>query len=115
MRFGKVSPVTSDAQALEAIQQAFATCPRPRHFTNYTHCPECAEHDEVLRSRDLQTLCIEDVGNPGWDPICFISPEGFAYYVPALMRLALSQPGEPYGWDGQQFLFHRCSHGPAIE
>ena len=91
--------MSSDAQVLETIQQAFASSPRPRHFTNYTHCSECAEHDEVLRSRDVQTLRIEDVGNPGWDPICFISPEGFAYYVPALARLALAQPVEPHGWD----------------
>ena len=103
--------MSSDAQVLEAIQEAFAGCTRPRHFTNYTHCSECAEHDEVLRSRDVQTLRIEDVGNPGWDPICFISPEGFAYYVPALARLALAQPAEPHGWYGQQLLFHLCSDG----
>ncbi len=91
---------------LERVQQAFASCPRPDHFTDYRHCAECAEHDEVLRSRDVDTLRHEDVGNHGWDPICYISPEGFAYYFPALARLALAQPAEPYDWYGWQLLFH---------
>jgi uncharacterized protein DUF6714 len=107
----KFALVTSDAQILQTVQQAFAECRRPEHFTDHTHCRECAEHDEVLRSRDVHTLCFEDVGNPGWDPICFISPEGFAYYLPALARLALAGPVEPYGWYGTQLLFHLCHDG----
>jgi hypothetical protein len=107
--------MSSDTQILETIQQAFTPCPRPPHFTNHLHCSECAEHDEELRSRDVQTLRIEDVGNPGWDPICFVSPEGFAYYVPALARLVLAQPDASYGWYGQQFLFHLGSYGPRSE
>lgn len=107
--------MTSDADILQRVQQAFAGCPRPEHFTNFTHCEECAEHDEVLRSRDLHTLRIEDVGNPGWDPICFIYPEGFAYYLPALARLALAEPDERHGWYGGQLLFHLCSEGRRNE
>jgi hypothetical protein len=104
--------VAQDAEILEQVREAFASCPRPEHFTNYTHCCECAEHDDVLRSRDLETLSIEDVGNPAWDPICFISPEGFAYYLPALCRLALS-PEDPHrGWYGYPFLFHLRYDGP---
>jgi hypothetical protein len=59
-----------------------------------------------LRSRDLDTLRIEDVGNAAFDPICFISPEGFAYYMPALARLTLEPPAEPHGWYGEELLFH---------
>ena len=101
----------SDVQILQAVQQAFAGCRRPDHFTNYKHCEECSEHDEVLRSRDIYTLHIEDVGNPGSDPICFTLPEGFAYYLPALARLTLEEPGEPHGWYGVQLLFHLCYDG----
>ena len=72
-------------------------------------CEECAGHDEVLRSRDIETLSIEDVGNPGWDSICFSSPEGFGYYFPALSRLALARPFGP------QLLFHLCNHGRLNE
>jgi hypothetical protein len=90
--------VSSDNQVLRRIQLAFASRVRPDHFTNYMHCSECAEHDEVLRSRNSDTLRIEDVGNSGCDPICYISPEGFAYYLPALARLALKKRAEPHGW-----------------
>jgi hypothetical protein len=61
----------TDAEVLSALGVAFAGCERPEHFTDFQHCCECAEHDELLRSRDLDTLRVEDVGNPGWDPLCF--------------------------------------------
>lgn len=100
-----------DDAILQVIQGAFAECRRPEHFTNYTHCEECAEHDAILRSRDISTLRIEDVGNPGWDPICFITAEGFAYYFPALARLALADPDYEHGWYGSQLLFHLIGDG----
>lgn len=103
--------MTTDADILQRVQQAFAGCRRPEHFTDFTHCEECAEHDELLRARDIHTLRIEDVGNPGWDPICFISPEGFAYYLPALARLALAEPDSVHGWYGGQFFWHLCYNG----
>ena len=103
--------MTSDADILQKVQQAFAGCRRPEHFTDFTHCEECAEHDELLRSRDIHTLRIEDVGNPGWNPICFISPEGFAYFLPALARLALPEPDSVQGWYGGQFFWHLCYDG----
>lgn len=37
-------------------------------------------------ARDLDTLKLEDVGNLGWNPICFITPVGFRYYFPAFAR-----------------------------
>ena len=58
---------------------------RPEHFTNYRHCCECAEHDETLRNTTPDQLTYDDV-SPGWDPLCFITPEGFRYYFPALVR-----------------------------
>jgi hypothetical protein len=78
--------MVSDLQIMSVIHEAFAAEPRPEHFTNYTHGCECAEHNELLRARDRETLGLEDVGNPGWDPICFVTAEGFRYYLPALVR-----------------------------
>ena len=98
--------MSSDAEILTQINRAFGTCLRPEHFTNYTHCEECLDHDEVLRSRDLETLGLADVGGGGWDPICFISAEGYAYYFPAFARLALSAPDAEGEWYGPQFLSH---------
>src|SRR5665213_2651883 len=101
----------SDSEIIERIQQAFAGCRRPEHFTNFSHCEECAEYDEVLRSRDVTTLQIEDVGNLASDPISFISPEGFAYFLPALARITLAEPHSFHGWYGGAFLSHLCFDG----
>ncbi len=103
--------MASDREILEQVRRAFADCPRPQHFTNHTHCCECAEHDETLRAKDVGSLSMAEVGHPSWDPICFVTCEGFLYYVPALARLVLDEPGE-LGWYGEQFLFHLLSDGP---
>ena len=50
--------------------------PKPVHFTTYRHCCECAEHDETLLAYDIDSIGIEQLGNPGWDPLCFVSVEG---------------------------------------
>jgi hypothetical protein len=102
----------SDSDVLHEVRTAFAERVRPEHFTNFAHCEECAEHDELLRSRDVDSLSLPDVGNPGWDPICFITPPGFAYYLPALARLVLdSEESDAVSWYGSQLLFHLCSDG----
>jgi hypothetical protein len=96
--------MTADEKALlAAVQRAFANVPRPEHFTNYRHCCECAEHDATLRGATPDTIGLAELGNAGWDPICYVSVEGFQYYLPALARLALGR-GRDYYLD--QFLFH---------
>lgn len=99
----------TDDKVLAIIDEAFGATQRPEHFTNYTHCCECTEHDEFLRERTRETLTVEDVGNPGWDPLCFTSPNGIAYFFPALARLALEEPTCDYGWYANQLLFHLYS------
>lgn len=101
----------NDSEALKKISDAFGTTPRPEHFTNYRHDPECAEHDELLRSRNLETLSLADVGNPGWNPICFVTEEGFKYWMPALARLALEPETEQDDWYLPQLLFHLNNRG----
>jgi hypothetical protein len=59
----------TDADILAEIDAAFAAVEQPEHFTD-----------------------------PGWDPIAFASPQGMAYYFPALARIALSQPLYGYEW-----------------
>ena len=102
----------TDAEVLSELGTAFACCERPQHFTDFKHCCECAEHDELLRSRDLQSLRIEDVGNPGWDPLCFTSAAGLLYYLPALGRLALDEPTRDFDWYALQLHFHLTYGGP---
>ncbi len=103
--------MTSDTDILRKVQQAFLGCRRPEHFTDHTHCEECAEYDELLRSRDIHSLRMEDVGIPAWDPICFATSEGFNYYFPALARLSLDEPDAVHGWYGTVLLFHLIGDG----
>jgi hypothetical protein len=102
----------SDEEVLTEITSAFAGCPRPDHFTNYRHCCECYEHDELLRSRTRDDLGMADVGSEAWDPICFVSPEAFAYLMPALARLALGPQDAQWGWYGSHLAFHLAWDGP---
>lgn len=98
--------LVTDREMISELGAAFAACERPEHFTDFAHCCECAEHDALLRSRDLHSLAIEDVGNPGWDPLCFTSAEGLLCYLPALGRLALDEATEDVDWYVPQLLFH---------
>lgn len=101
----------SDKALLQSIQEAFCDCSKPEHFTNYAHCDECQEHDDTLRAQDADTLAREHVGNSGWDPLCFTSPEGIAYLFPALCRIALQQETGGSDWYGPQLLFHLTNNG----
>ena len=96
----------TDEEMLALVSRAFASVERPEHFTHYTHCCECAEHDETLRSRDVDTLTFDDLGNGSWDPMAFVSPQGFAYFLPTLARLALSDPHPTWGWLGPQLCWY---------
>ena len=62
---------------------------KPVHFTNYEHCEECAEHDETLLSKTIDSIGLDEIGKEGWDPICFCSNEGKIYYMPSFIRLSL--------------------------
>lgn len=101
--------MSTDAEVLAEIDAAFGTVARPEHFTNFSHCCECAEHDAVLRSRTRETLRLEDIGNPAWDPLCFTISQGIAYYFPALAQFALAPPVDGYGWYADHLLFHLYS------
>jgi hypothetical protein len=92
------------------LQKAFEAEPRPEHFTNYRHCDECYEHDELLRSRDQASLRLEDVNNAAWDPICFVTDQGWRYYLPSLVRLAWESTSS-HDWYLPQLLFHLISDG----
>ncbi len=88
---------------VKVAKDLFREC-KPAHFTNYRHCDECAEHDNTLKVSTVDTIGIEELGNPGWDPICFCSDEGKRYYMPALIRLSLETVQNEFYFG--QFLFH---------
>lgn len=86
--------------------------PKPEHFTEYQHCCECVEHDATLLAWDRDSIGVVQLGNPGWDPLCFSSVEGFLYYLPALVRLTLDTIDNPSETYLDQFLFHLIHNGP---
>lgn len=102
----------NDSTALQLMYQAFQGCLRPEHFTDFQHCDECAEHDDTLLRRTPDTITCQDVGNPGWDPICFISAAGFRYYLAGLARLVFEEPTDGRSWYTAQFFWHLISDGP---
>lgn len=82
---------------------------KPEHFTDFAHCEECAEHDQTLLSSTVRTIGLDELGNPGWDPICFCSEVGKKYYTPAFVRLSLESVNSEFYFG--QFLFHLESDG----
>ncbi|GFE78656.1 hypothetical protein GCM10011487_06560 [Steroidobacter agaridevorans] len=102
----------ADEQVLRDIDLAFANIAKPKHFTDFSHCSECKHHDQTLRSKTRETLCREDLGTAGWDPVTFSSEEGIAYLFPALARFALlPDVWSGYGWYGSQLLSHLSYDG----
>lgn len=91
------------------LTSPFSDLERPEHFTDHTHCPECAEHDATLNAHTPQTISLKELGNPGWDPICFTTDQAFQYYFPAMARLAIEGSGDSYYVN--QFLFHVVGDG----
>jgi hypothetical protein len=104
-----------DAAVHAAVVDAFGSLPRPEHFTNHRHCDECLEHDELLQQRTLESLSIEDVGNQAWNPITMCTPRAFAYWLPALARLALEPEPDNADWYGYIILFELRRDGPRNE
>ena len=91
------------------VEQVFSGNAVPESYTNRDHCCECAEHDVTLRSYTPKSIGLEQLGNAGWDPICFVLPKAFKYYFPAIVRLSLDSEGANGYLD--QFLFHVTYQG----
>lgn len=96
----------ADREVLRRIEAAFAELGRPPHFTDFTHCAECAEHEQRLQVCAVHGLALDDVAHAAWDPFCVALPASFAYFFPSLARLALASPDVEHGWYGRQLLFH---------
>jgi hypothetical protein len=100
-----------DSAILRQIDDVFGPNERPAHFTNYEHCEECRDFDDLLKCRDRSSLTLSDLTARG-DPFCFVLSQGLAYYLPTLARLALSgKANDPHGY-APQLLFHLWSGGP---
>lgn len=87
----------------EELLRVFSKRRKPEHFTNYGHCSDCKEFDDLLRSFTRDNISFSELGNIAWNPISSANVEGFLYYMPALARLALGK-GDKYFLD--QFMIH---------
>jgi len=83
---------------------------KPPHFTNFNHCEECEEHNDTLCNSDVHSISLDELGHPGWDPICFCNEQGKRYYTPAFIRLSLASINDEFYFE--QFLFHLNADGP---
>ena len=100
-------------QIIERAYASFSNFVRPEHFTNFSHCEECAEHDETMRSCSLHELGSKHVGNPGWSPIPFLTEQAFGYVFPRLLELSLTEGTNNHG---KPFLLqHLLATTPAPE
>lgn len=108
----------TDAEILSHFQREFGSVRRPEKFTCEDGDPECMDHDATLRSWKPGTLKLKDVTNLCYDPWTECLPQGKAYFLPAMSRLALEQlrPCDDWyaGWLGHRLgfdseLFEFCS------
>jgi hypothetical protein len=84
---------------------------RPELFTDFNHCEECFDHNETLSSSDVDKIGLRELGNPAWDPMCFITDQGYQYYFPAIIRLCINSTMDDY-YIGQ-FLFQITYDGES--
>lgn len=100
-----MNPAPQSAETIIGrAEEIFSEVERPQHFTNHQHCCECQEHDDELQPFTPRTVTREALGHMGWDPITFCTVEGFRYFLPGLIRIALTVTGEHNYYE--QFLWH---------
>jgi len=89
---------------MKEIDRAFGHLPRPEPLLmNPNHCCECEEHEETLQKVTRDTISLNEVGSPAWDPLYHVTAETFQYFMPGLARLVLGR-GDDFYLDS--FLFH---------
>jgi len=94
-------------ELISVAREIFSEDGRPAVFVDPNHCSECTEHNDTLLTHTPETISLNELGNPGWDPMCFVQESGFKYYFPAMVRLVLeSNEDDDYL---SQFLFHITS------
>ena len=77
---------------LEELRTQFASYSRPDDFIDRRHCCECEEHYAELLDVPVEAFEYAHVENQGWDATCFLTPDAFRYYFPALARVAQENP-----------------------
>ena len=87
-----------------AIAEKVFKVERPNFFVEPPHDLEGREHNATLMSSSIESIGIPELGNQGWDPLCFCSEEGMKYFFPALIRLSIETIKDDFYFE--QLLFH---------
>lgn len=82
------------AEMLTRVSDVFADVSRPDHFTDYTHCDDCLQHDQTLQKVTVDSIGLKHLGNPAWDPIAVCTDDAFRYLLPGLLRTAVVNPAQ---------------------
>jgi hypothetical protein len=72
--------------ALAQLDEVCSRVARPEHFTNHLHCDECFAADEFFLGHTPVSLG-KVADPPETLPLAFLSPAGFRYMLPALVRM----------------------------
>ena len=88
----------ADDQVLAEFLAAFGRPQRPLVYGNPNHCDECYRANELLMSRAPEDLDPEELREPskGWF-FAWMGPEGWRYFLPGFVRLALVDPSRCFG------------------
>lgn len=90
---------------LTAVDRAFGAVPRPSIMVrNPNHCDECADHEAAMQGVTPQTVTLNEIGNMGWDPVCYLTDASYRYFMPGFARLVLHTDDDCDYLD--QFIFH---------
>ncbi len=84
----------TDDEIIGLVETEFRHAPRPDHFGDPECCEKCTEIHQVFSGRDRGSLTIDDMFTAGVNPLTLMTEEGFRYYMPDFVRLALLGP--PY-------------------
>jgi hypothetical protein len=93
------------------IDNAFGKAQKPEHSNLYyarydDPNDEFKQHDELLNSKNRDSLIREDLGSIGWNPVDSMTADGWRYWLPSLARISVEPENtgrEPFLWDLLQF------------
>ena len=78
-------------QLIEFSYKVFSSFNRPEYFTDISHCPECADHNNTMKKYNLDELGVNEIGNLCLSPLSFLTEEAFGYVMPRLIELATKE------------------------
>ncbi len=96
---------------LEEAKKIFATT-RPENFGNFDHCQECAEYNQILKSKDLDSISLGDL--EPHSPMSFYSDVGKKFYMPALIRICLENPDEHFYFSDLLYILEGNGKGNSL-